>query len=165
MLERRGDLLVVSLRREGKPYADLNATFGAVWDWAAERAVLENLEGIYGVPLDDPESVSIDELRYDACLALGQLANPAPPLRLLILPGGDYARLRHQGPYGSLENLNQYLVGEWLPHSDREPADFPVFHQFLNDPDRTPVEHPADRRSPAFEVRSSKCRFQAGRSL
>ena len=55
------------------------------------------------------------------------------------MPAGDYARVRHAGSYDGLEPKTQYLVGEWLPASGRQPADFPAFHQFLNDPDHTPV--------------------------
>lgn len=140
VLEHRGEVLVVALRREGKPYTDLNATFGGVWNWAVGRSLGNNLTGTYGVPLDDPANVCTEELRYDACLALGKVKDPTPPLRLLFLPGGEYAVLRHKGAYDALDDLNQYLVGEWLPSSGREPADFPVYHQFLNDPDHTPLE-------------------------
>jgi DNA gyrase inhibitor GyrI len=30
--------------------------------------------------------------------------------------------------------------GGWLPSSGREPADFPTLHNFINDPDQTPVD-------------------------
>jgi AraC family transcriptional regulator len=139
-LEQRGDQLVVALRREGKPYTDLNATFAVVWDWAAACGVLEELTGIYGIPWDDPGAVATDQLRYDACLSFSVVTNPPAQFRSLVLPGGHYARLRHQGSYDALEDLDQYLVGEWLPDSGEEAADFPVFHRFLNDPDQTPVE-------------------------
>ena len=139
-LEHRGEVLVVALRREGKPYTDLYATFGVVWNWATECGVIEKLTGIYGIPWDDPVCVSTDQLRYDACLSFGDVAHPAPPFRSLTLPAGPYARLRHQGSYEELESLDQYLVGEWLPESGREAADFPVFHQFLDDPEQVPVE-------------------------
>lgn len=134
------ELLVVALRREGKPYTDLYATFGVVWNWATECGVIEKLTGIYGIPWDDPVCVSTDQLRYDACLSFGDVAHPAPPFRSLTLPAGPYARLRHQGSYEELESLDQYLVGEWLPESGRETAEFPVFHQFLDDPEQVPVE-------------------------
>lgn len=139
-LERRGEQLVVAIRREGKPYADLYSTFGVVWNWATECGVIEKLTGIYGMPWDDPESVSADELRYDACLSFSVATSTKPPFRILTLPGGQYARLRHRGSYEVLEEFDQYLVGEWLPQSGFEAADFPVFHQFLDDPEVTPVE-------------------------
>lgn len=138
-IERRGEILVVALRREGKAYTDLNATFGQVWSWAEATDVLKRLEGIYGIPLDDSASVPLDRLRYDACLALGVTTAPQP-LRVLALPAGDYARLRHLGSYDGLEATTQHLVGDWLPASGREPANFPVFHHFISDPDATPVE-------------------------
>ena len=138
-VDRRGDIMVVGLRREGKPYSELNATFGQVWSWAEATDTLKDLQGIYGIPLDDPASVAEDELRYDACLALGVTSAPLP-FRALRLPAGEYACLRHFGSYDGLEAATQHLVGEWLLSSGREPADFPVFHYFQNDPDQTPVE-------------------------
>jgi AraC family transcriptional regulator len=138
-VDRRGEIMVVGLRREGKPYTHLNATFGQVWSWAEATDILKDLQGIYGIPLDDPASVPEDELRYDACLALG-VSNAPPPFRVLRLPAAEYARLRHVGSYDRLEAATQYLVGEWLLSSDREPADFPVIHYAHNDPDQTPVE-------------------------
>jgi AraC family transcriptional regulator len=138
-IERRGELLVVALRRVGKPYANLNATFGELWSWAEAANIIDQLEGIYGIPLDDPVSVPEDELRYDASLALGVATAPAP-FRVLDLPGGDYARVRHSGSYEGLESATQTLVSGWLLHSGHEPADFPIVHHFLNDPDQTPVD-------------------------
>jgi AraC family transcriptional regulator len=138
-IERRGQILVVALRREGKDYTNLNAIFGQVWSWAEATDTLKGLEGIYGIPRDDPESVSRDRLRYDACLALGVTTAPEP-FRVLALPAGDYACLRHLGSYDGLEAATQHLVGCWLPASGWDPADFPVLHHFLNDPDATPVE-------------------------
>jgi AraC family transcriptional regulator len=138
-VDRRGEIMVVALRREGKAYTDLNATFGQVWSWAEATDTLQHLQGIYGIPLDDPASVPVDELRYDAGLALGVTSAPEP-FRVLRLPAGEFACLRHFGSYAGLEAATQYVVGEWLLSSGREPADFPVFHNFINDPDQTPVD-------------------------
>jgi AraC family transcriptional regulator len=137
-IDRRGELMVVGLRREGMPYTNLNATFGQVWSWAEATGTLKDLQGIYGIPLDDPASVPDDQLRYDACLALGVTSAPKP-FRVLRLPAGGYARLRHFGSYDGLEAATQYVIDDWLLSSGREPADFPAFHNFLNDPDQTPV--------------------------
>ena len=138
-IDRRGEIMVVGLRREGKPYTDLNATFGQVWSWAEATDTLKGLHGIYGIPLDDPASVPDAKLRYDACLALGVTSAPQP-FRILRLPAGEYACLRHFGSYDGLEAATQYVVAEWLLSSGREPADFAILHYFQNDPDQTPVE-------------------------
>ena len=138
-VDRRGEIMVVALRREGKPYTDLNATFAQVWSWAQATDTLQHLQGIYGIPLDDPASVPVGELRYDAGLALGVTSAPEP-FRILRLPAGEFACLRHYGSYDGLEAATQYVIGEWLLSSGREPADFPIFHNAINDPDETPVD-------------------------
>lgn len=138
-IDRRGEVVVVALRREGKPYTNLNETFGRVWSWADAADTLKNLQGIYGIPLDDPKTVPEGKLRYDACLAVG-VAKAPQPFRVLCLPAGEYARLRHVGSYEGLEAATQSLVSEWLLSSGREPADFPLLHHFHNDPDQTPVD-------------------------
>jgi AraC family transcriptional regulator len=101
--------------------------------------MLKDLLGIYGILLDDPATVPEEELRYDACLALG-VASAPEPFRVLRLPAGEYARLRHFGSYDGLEAATQYVLGEWLLSSGREPADFPIIHHAHNDPDQTPVD-------------------------
>ena len=138
-VQQRGHVLVVALRREGRPYTNLNATFGEIWSWAESVDAIKDLEGIYGIPLDDPMSVDTDCLRYDACLALGVSAAPQP-FHSFTLPAGHYARLRHIGPYDGLEAATQALVGFWLPASGWQAADFPTMHQFINDPDTTPAK-------------------------
>jgi len=138
-IEQRGEILVVALRCEGKACTNLNAAFGQVWSWAKAADLLSQLEGIYGIPLDDPMSVPENELRYDASLALG-VATAPEPFRVLHLPAGDYARVRHSGSYDGLDAATQALVSDWLLSSSHEPADFPIIHHFINDPDQTPVE-------------------------
>ncbi|WCT73549.1 AraC family transcriptional regulator [Sphingomonas naphthae] len=135
----RDAIEVVALRRTGGAYANLNASFQAVWDWAEGAGRLEGFTGLYGIPHDDPASVPVDALRYDACLALGA-ASPPAPFHSVTLAAGDHAVIRHVGDYDALEAIDQYLVGEWLPASGREPADAPLIHHFLTDPENTPVE-------------------------
>lgn len=129
---------VVALRREGGAYVALNALFQQVWDWADAAGRLDALTGVYGVPLDDPASMPEAALRYDACLAVGEAAPPAP-LRRLELPAGSHAMIRHVGGYDAVPALSQRLVGEWLPRSGREPADAPLYHHFIGDPDGVPA--------------------------
>lgn len=132
-----GELVV--LRRDGGAYRELNALFGRLWSWAEEAGKLGGLQGIYGIPLDDPSSVAEDRLRYDACLAIADPGSPPPPLKLRPLPAGRYAALRHTGSYDGLEAANQQLLG-WLLASGQEPADAPLIHHFLDDPDETATE-------------------------
>ena len=75
-VRRSGELVV--LRREGGAYRELNALYWSLWNWAEEAGRLDGLEGLYGMPLDDPESVAEELLRYDAAIAL---ADPGSPPR------------------------------------------------------------------------------------
>lgn len=128
---------VVALRRQGGAYVALNHLFQSVWDWAEAAGCLNQLQGLYGLPFDDPVSVDEQDLRYAACIALGDV-HPPQPYTLIQLPAGPHAVIRHIGSYGGLEAKTQYLVGDWLPRSGREPAGQPVYHHFHNDPEMTP---------------------------
>jgi AraC family transcriptional regulator len=132
----RESTVLVARRAEGRPYARLNDLFQEVWDWAEQRRFLPALRGLYGVPLDDPESVPLDQLRYEAGLDLGG-EHAETPFVSVVLPAGRYARLSRRGSYDRLQPDTQTLVGAWLPASGEEPADFPAFHHFLNDPEET----------------------------
>jgi AraC family transcriptional regulator len=138
-IEWRSPGELVALRREGDAYRALNALFQQVWEWAERDGRIAGMEGLYGIPWDDPVSVDETRLRYDAALALRDPGAPPPPLRRVALPGGDHAALRHVGSYDGLEAANQRLIG-WVLASERVPADFPLFHHFLDDPEQVP-EH------------------------
>jgi len=138
-VELRSACTLVALRRDGGAYRELNSLFARAWTWAQETERLLNLLGIYGLPMDDPFSVPEEQLRYEAGLALGDDVIAPDPFHRLILPAGEYARLRHVGSYDDLEDTDQALI-QWAIGSGRKPADHPLVHQFLDDPDETPVE-------------------------
>jgi len=126
---------IIAKRRTGGGYRELNGEFQAVWDWATAQGLIERMQGIYGIPYDDPESVPESELRYDAGFDFGELATPGNGLHAVRIAGGPYARLRVLGSYDNLEPATQYLLGDWLLLSGREPSDAPLFHNALTDPD------------------------------
>ncbi|HST44728.1 MAG TPA: AraC family transcriptional regulator [Luteimonas sp.] len=138
-IELRAAGQLVALRKEGGAYRALNALFQQLWDWADAAGRLGGLQGIYGLPLDDPESVPESRLRYLACLALDDASRPPAPFEMLALEAGEYATLRHTGDYAGLEDANQRLLVQVLA-SGREPADFPLFHHFLDDPEEVAPE-------------------------
>ncbi|MET0937023.1 MAG: AraC family transcriptional regulator [Luteibacter sp.] len=129
---------VVALRRVGADYVAMNEAYRQLWAWADVEGLLPALEGLYGIAVDDAASVGDGTARYDACLALGPTHPPAPFDRTLIA-GGEYASITHRGDYAGLPNAELALAG-WLVASGREPADAPLVHRFLNDPDSTPAD-------------------------
>lgn len=116
----------------------LAQAFRVPWDWAIEHGHSKELRGIYGIPYDDPSSVSASRLRYDACLDLGPDILPPLNLRRRALGGGEFGKLTVIGSYDQLEAAYQYLLGIWLPKSGRRADNRPLFNHFLSDPDVTP---------------------------
>ena len=63
----------------------------------------------------------------------------------MTIVGGEYAVLRHKGPYADMRGSYQFLYGTWLPQSGREPADAPCVEEYLNTPrDTAPTELTSD---------------------
>jgi AraC family transcriptional regulator len=137
-VELRPSRRLVAIRRNGGSYQELNALFGQVWSFAEQRKALDVLQGIYGLPLDDPLSVPVSQLRYDACLDIGEDVTLAAPFHEVILPAGPYARIRQFGSY-ELEAADQTLI-EWAIWSNRKPSDFPTIHLFHDDPETVPQD-------------------------
>jgi len=57
-----------------------------------------------------------------------------PPLTRYTLAGGDYAVLRHKGPYADMGVAYRWLYGTWLPASGRSIRDAVMFEAYLNNP-------------------------------
>lgn len=127
---------VVALRRVGADYVAMNEAYGQLWAWAESASLLDSLQGIYGIAIDDVASVARGHARYDACIAVS--TEVPSPFEHIVLQGGDYASVIHVGSYDGLPAAEARLLGQWLTASPHEPADAPLVHHFLNDPDTTP---------------------------
>ncbi len=138
-VELRPECKLVALRRSGGAYRELNSLFARVWAWAEECGRLTHLDGIYGRPLDDPLSVSEEQLRYEACLAFREDLDVPQPFHSVVLAAGEYARLQHVGSYDDMEEADLSVV-RWTLMASRKPANVPLIHHFLDDPDTTPTE-------------------------
>ncbi|KQY20912.1 AraC family transcriptional regulator [Rhizobium sp. Root483D2] len=87
-----------------------------------------------GLYLDDPDLVPEDKLRSFACVTEGQHVPADAPLVHQHLDGGEYAVLRHKGPYADMHKAYQWLYGEWLPKSGRDVRDSVMFEEYINNP-------------------------------
>lgn len=92
----------------------------------------------FGVYLDDPEQVPVEQLRSLAGVSVPADADVGKDLERFEIPAGRCAVLTYTGPYNEMNRPYQWLFSEWLPNSGLEPADFPLFEQYLNDPRSTP---------------------------
>jgi AraC family transcriptional regulator len=137
---------LVFVRHVG-PYTDVSSAWQRLFTWAGMRGHLSRPFRMIGVPHDDPRLTDAGHVRYDACLAFdagGSGLEPQGDIGVQEIGGGEYAVIEHRGAYEGLDDTYQYLFGEWLPASGREPADRPAFEVYLNSPRDTA---PADLRT------------------
>ncbi|HYG04899.1 MAG TPA: AraC family transcriptional regulator [Stenotrophomonas sp.] len=130
---------VVVLRQRGA-FEELDRGFGRLFDWALQHGLAERLERLVGMPLSDHRDVAPREHLFDCAMGF-DAAIPALPssMSLRTLGGGDYAVLRHVGPYEGLEQACDRLLAGWLPGSGRALRDAPLFHHYLDDPEQVPA--------------------------
>ena len=88
----------------------------------------------FGIFYDDPMAVPEAELRSRACVVVKAAVAVEAPVLQADIPGGRCAVLRHRGPYATMRAAYQWLYGPWLMQSGEEPADAPVFEEYLNNP-------------------------------
>lgn len=122
-------------------YMQVGKAFDALFGWLAKHNLLSAQMRMVGVYYDDPGVVDENLLRSKAGVLL-----PAPvqasvtvslPVSVAHVKGGEYAVLRHKGPYSDMRAAYEWLYGTWLVQSDREAADAPVFEEYLNSPKDT----------------------------
>jgi len=118
------------------PYEQCSEAWGTLLEWAAEQGELAKSPSMLGICYDDPDITDGANVRYDACLTLEDF-EPEGKIGKKRLPAGDYAVVRHRGPYSGLGDVYRELFGQWLPASGREPANAPCLEQYWNDPEGT----------------------------
>lgn len=128
----------VSVRHTG-PYRDCGRAWQTLCAWAGPRGLLRPDSLLLGIGHDDPTITPPEKIRYDAVIVVDREVPPEGEIRPVDIPGGEYAVLRHLGPYEGLEQSYADLMGRWLPTSGREmdPAS-PGFEVYRNSPENTP---------------------------
>jgi AraC family transcriptional regulator len=120
-------------------YMEIGRAFETLFGTLAARNLLRPGLCMKGLYYSDPTAVPEAELRSAAGIVIPDEAFPVqPPLERATLRGGDYAVLRHKGPYSDMKAAYDWLYGEWLVGSGREAADAPVFEDYLNNPREVP---------------------------
>ena len=120
------------------PYVEIGRAFERLFGCTSSQNLMPPAVRMVGVYRDDPTLVPEAELRSRATLLTEALHSAEPPLEPIMLRGGDYAVLRHKGPYADMRAAYLWLFGTWLPQSRREVASTPVLEEYLNNPRDTP---------------------------
>jgi AraC family transcriptional regulator len=131
---------VVSVDHTGS-YMQIGRAFDTLYGWlGARNLIVPNMRSV-AVFFDDPDSVAERDLQSRACVILAGDFAITPPVTRTDIAAGPCAVLRHKGPYADMRAAYQWLYGDWLLRSGREPADAPVFEEYLNSPrDTAPTE-------------------------
>ena len=119
-------------------YMDISRAFETLFGTLHARGQARPDMRMIGVYLDDPDIVPAEKLRSYACIAASAEMPAEEPLERRILDGGDYAVLRHKGPYADMYQAYQWLYGVWLPASGRQLRDALMFEEYLNNPREVP---------------------------
>ncbi len=115
-------------------YMGIGKAFEALYGALFSRNIFRPDMRMVGVFLDDPDLVAEDKLRSFACVTADGAVPAEAPLVRRTLAGGDYAVLRHQGPYANMGAAYHWLYATWLPASGRSIRDEVMFETYLNNP-------------------------------
>lgn len=120
-------------------YMEIGKAFEMLFGTLGARNLLRPGLCMKGLFYSDPTSVPEADLQSAAGITVPDAAFPIEaPLQRVDLRGGEYAVLRHKGPYSDMKAAYDWLYGEWLVQSGREAADAPVFEDYLNNPREVP---------------------------
>lgn len=87
----------------------------------------------FGIAYDDPEQTEPEEFRFDICGSVSsEIAENPQGVKHGVIPAGRCAVVRHLGSHDRIGESAYYLYREWLPGSDEELRDFPLFFHYLN---------------------------------
>lgn len=134
-----GPIRVACVRHIG-PYAACEPAWQKLCGWAGPKGVLGPDTMAIGISYDDPASMPVELLRFDACISVPDSVQAEGEVGIKTIPGGRYAVAVHTGPYGGLEQAYKDLYGRWLPEQGLSPRDEPAFEIYRNDPSFTPAD-------------------------
>ena len=128
----------LAVLRHSGDYQQIGPVFVRAFMLAAAHDLAQPESTGFGVYFDDPEQVPVEQLRSLAGVSVARDAKVTGDLERFELPAGRCAVLTYTGPYNEMSKPYHWLFSEWLPNSGLEPANCPMFEQYLNDPRSTP---------------------------
>ena len=127
------DTTFACIRHRGS-YHDVGPVFDRVIDWAKQHGLYTPSTKIIGLPYDNPDSVPVEELRYDAGVSMEAPVDVSDEsIKIERIPAGRYAVYTHKGPYTGIAGAFDKLFGQWLPDSGEELDERPCLEMYLND--------------------------------
>lgn len=101
--------------------------------WRKEHKLAPKHYATFNLLHNNPAEVAAEEFRLDLACAINSAdevkVDAAAGIVIKTIPGGRYAVLRHHGSDDLLAQSIQFLYGVWLPQSEENLRDFPLFVQ------------------------------------
>lgn len=130
-------IALIGMRHTGS-YMHISKAFETLFGTLNARGLARQGMRMIGVYFDDPDIVPPERLRSIACVAGDGAIAIESPLEPCALDGGEYAVLRHKGPYADMHKAYRWLYAEWLPTSGRQLRDGLMFEDYINNPRDVP---------------------------
>ncbi|MFZ6871645.1 AraC family transcriptional regulator [Undibacterium sp. Di27W] len=101
--------------------------------WRKLNKLPPSVSATFNLIYDDPEQTPAEEYRFDLAAAVAApVADNQHGIVNKIIPAGACAVLRHTGSDAQLGNVVRFLYNNWLPQSERNLRDFPLFFQRIS---------------------------------
>ena len=85
-----------------------------------------------GITYDSPTITKQQHIRYDACITIDEADYKTKGVATQLIVGGRFAIFHHVGEYHKIDELYDYIYGEWLLSSGERLRDQPVFCHYHN---------------------------------
>lgn len=128
-IEHFPETRVAVLEHSGDPnrIGDSIRTFIA---WRKQQHLHPSRHATFNIFYDDPYQVAPTDYRVDLCVAVDRdIGDETSGIVSKTIPAGRCAVFRHVGSDDHLHASIACLYSQWLPQSDEEPRDFPLFVQ------------------------------------
>jgi predicted dithiol-disulfide oxidoreductase (DUF899 family)/DNA gyrase inhibitor GyrI len=135
----------VAFMRHVGPYPECGVTWAKLMPALAKRSISTGDSLIIGIGHDNPAVTPEAELRYDACVAVGEDFQADGEVAVQTIPGGEYAVATYVGSYDRLADVYGAFFGQWLPQSGRQMGAGPCFEVYGGDPTKTAPADPVTR--------------------
>jgi len=120
---------VASLEHLGSPLR-LGDTVRAFIEWRKANKLPPRVSATYNIIYNDPDETPPEEFRFRLCAVTDKPIEPNDAgVAEMCIPAGRCALLRHVGSDDQLGRSIMHLYATWLPGSDEELRDFPLFMQ------------------------------------
>ncbi len=101
--------------------------------WRKLNKLPPSVSATFNLIYDDPEQTPAADFRFDLAAAVtAPVAENEHGIVNKTIPAGECAVIRHTGSDAELGNVVRFLYNDWLPQSQRNLRDFPLFFQRIS---------------------------------